>query len=107
MLNNILENSIKKAALIPTIERGFMDFDVYKGIIDESLRFGKRTTIFFHKDGEPLLHPRLPEMIEYAVSRKAAYQTHLSTNAMLLNQKIMDSLLKSGIDSIIINIDAA
>lgn len=158
MLNNIFENSVKKAALIATrskfirnmiekrqismefpaslfieptnlcnlkcsmcpqsleglmegqgqkIERGLMDFDLYKGIIDESLKFGKRTTIFFHKDGEPLLHPRLPEMIEYAVSRKAAYQTHLSTNAMLLNQKTRDSLLKSGIDSIIINIDAA
>ncbi len=96
-----------KTEPIPKVERGFMDFDLYKSIIDESLRFGKRMTIFFHKDGEPLLHPKLPEMIEYAVSRKAAYQTHLSTNAMLLNQKIMDSLLKSGIDSIIINIDAA
>src|SRR3989304_7804905 len=82
------DNSIMSKS-IPKIERGFMDFDLYKGIIDESLRFGKRTTIFFHKDGEPLLHPKLPEMIEEAVSRKAAYQTHLSTNAMLLNQKIM------------------
>src|SRR4030065_587597 len=84
-----------------------MDFDLYKGIIDESLRFGKRTTIFFHKDGEPLLHPRLPEMIEYAVSRKAAYQTHLSTNAMLLEGKVLEDILKSGIDSIIVNLDAA
>ena len=88
------------------IEKGFMDFDLYKSIIDESIKFGKRTTIFFHKDGEPLLHPRLPEMIEYAVSRKAAYQTHLSTNAMLLQGKVLEDILKSGIDSIIVNLDA-
>jgi len=88
-------------------EKGFMDFDLYKSIIDESAKFGKRTTIFFHKDGEPLLHPRLPEMIEYAVSRKAAFQTHLSTNAMLLQGKVLEDILKSGIDSIIVNLDAA
>jgi len=91
----------------PAVEKGYMDFELYKDIIAESLRFGKRTTIFFHKDGEPLLHPRLPEMIEYAVSRKAAYQTHLSTNAMLLRGKVMEDILRSGLDSIIINIDAA
>src|SRR3989304_830811 len=91
----------------PKVERGFMDFDLYKSIINESLKFGRRTTIFFHKDGEPLLHPRLPEMIEYAVNKKAAYQTHLSTNAILLEGKMMEDILKSGIDSIIINVDAA
>ena len=93
--------------LTPAVEKGYMDFELYKNIIDESLKFGKRTTIFFHKDGEPLLHPRLPEMIEYAVNKKAAYQTHLSTNAILLEGKMMEDILKSGIDSIIINVDAA
>ncbi len=89
------------------VERGFMDMALFKKIIDESVQHGKRTAIFFHKDGEPLLNENLPDMIEYAVLKKAAYKTHLSTNAHLLNEDKMKKLVMSGIDSVIINLDAS
>ena len=86
------------------VERGFMDMETYRKVIDESLRNGKRTAIFFHKDGEPLLHDGLFEMIEYAVSKKAAYRTHLSTNAHLLNEeRIKKTHIKYFINRLIFN----
>ncbi|RMF93254.1 MAG: radical SAM protein [Candidatus Schekmanbacteria bacterium] len=88
------------------MERGFMDFQTFRKVIDESVNYGKRTAIFFHKDGEPLLHEGLFEMIEYAVSKKAAYRTHLSTNAHLLSEDKIKRLILSGLDSVIVNIDA-
>jgi len=88
------------------VKRGLMDFNIFKKVIDESVTHGRRTSIFFHKDGEPLIHPQLFDMISYAVERKASYRTHLSTNAQLLDEEKAEKLLVSGIDSIIVNIDA-
>ena len=60
-------------------------------------------TIIFHVQGEPLLHPHLPEMIRYAHDHKLF--TMLSTNAQLLTPAIAEALIEAGLDRIIVSID--
>src|SRR6267154_1884019 len=44
--------------------------------------------------GEPLLHPKLPDMIRHSLS--LGLSTHVNTNGILLSQKI-DQLYKAGL----------
>lgn len=88
-------------------EVGYMDFELYKRIIDECVRFGKRTMIGLQKDGEPLLHPSILKMIKYAKDKSASHILHLATNAFFLNEEMAMGILNSGLDDLLISIDAA
>lgn len=85
---------------------GYMDINLFKKIIDESILYGKRLIITINKDGEPLLHPELPQMIQYTKERKAAYKINFYTNGILLTEAKSLELIKSGLDTIHISIDA-
>lgn len=54
--------------------------------------------ITLHLAGEPLLHPALPEMIE--IASKNGIGTTLSTNGMLLTEKLSKDLINAGLISI-------
>lgn len=86
---------------------GYMDFVLFKKIIDESKEHGKLRMINFHKDGEPLLHPDIYKMIKFAHNAKVAQTLHLNTNGLLLDKKRCENFLDSGIDDITVSIDAA
>ena len=60
-------------------------------------------TIQFYFQGEPLLHPDLPQMIREA--HDAGLYTIVSTNAQALTQPLADQLVTSGLDRIIISMD--
>ena len=82
-------------------KRGFMDFDLFKKIIDETSRTGvKRINLQMY--GEPLLHPKLPEMIKYAKS-KPTLEIWFDTNVYLLKQKLSEKILESKPDGIILS----
>src|SRR3989304_7421345 len=49
---------------IPEDKIGYMDWDLYKKIIDEAKDFVHDINLFI--GGEPLFHKRLPDMISYA-----------------------------------------
>lgn len=85
---------------------GYMDFNLFQKVIDESIIYGKRLIITINKDGEPLLDPELPRMIEYAKDKKAAYKINFYTNGILLTEEKSLELIKSGLDTIHISIDA-
>lgn len=85
---------------------GYMDFNLFQKVIDESILYGKRLIITINKDGEPLLHPELPRMIKYAKDKKAAYKINFYTNGILLTEEKSLDLIKSGLDTIHISIDA-
>lgn len=82
-----------------------MDFELFKKIIDGSVQYGQREVITLHKDGEPLLHPKLRQMIAYAKEKKAARILRLSTNALLLNEAKHQEVILSGLDAITISLD--
>jgi len=85
---------------------GYMDVSLFQKIIDESILYGKRLIITVNKDGEPLLHPELPQMIKYAKDKKAAYKINFYTNGILLTETKSDEIIKSGLDTMHISIDA-
>jgi len=85
---------------------GYMGIKLFHKIIDESILYGKRLIITINKDGEPLLHPELPQMIQYAKDKKAAFKINFYTNGILLTEEKSLELIKSGLDTIHISIDA-
>jgi radical SAM protein with 4Fe4S-binding SPASM domain len=55
--------------------------------------------------GEPLLHPRIAKIIgRYKASGSTV---SITTNGMLMNEKISESLIASGLDHLAVSIDAA
>lgn len=63
------------------------------------------TTVFMHKEGEPLLDTRLVERITCIKKNTNAKEIAINTNASLLNKSIVDELLLSGLDTIYLSID--
>jgi len=80
---------------------GFMDFDLFKQIIDEMA--GKVETVILHTWGEPLLHPRIFDMIQYCAKRKL--KTEISTNATLLDKSMAKELLQTNLHTIYLCMD--
>src|SRR3989338_7528633 len=65
-------------------ERGFMKLTLFKKIIDQLL--GYSFEVFLYMSGEPLMHPDIVEMINYAKNKRLF--VNLSTNATLLNNEL-------------------
>lgn len=83
-------------------DKGFMDFDLYKKIIDECYLFAKDIALWNY--GEPFLHPKIFEMIKYARSKDLSI--FISTNGTLFSDpKNIDKIINSGLDNLIISLD--
>ena len=74
-----------------------MSLEMAQGVIEDARQAGIETIRLY--GGEPLLHPQLPEMVDSAV--RAGLSTYVTTNGMLLEQKI-DALYEAGLRSITI-----
>ena len=103
--NNCNLNCVMCPRKLSSKKIGYMNLELFKKIIDESVQYGKRGVITLHKDGEPLLHPKLGQMIAYAKGKIAANILRLSTNALLLNTAKCKELILSGLDAITISLD--
>jgi MoaA/NifB/PqqE/SkfB family radical SAM enzyme len=85
---------------------GLMDFALYQKIINDLTEFKKPVKVLrLYKDGEPLLNPKLPDMIRYAKERGCALQIDTTTNASLLDPKKNLELISAGLDRINISIN--
>lgn len=84
---------------------GFMDFDLYKKIIDEISQH-KYTTLRPFARGEALTNPDFPQMIRYA-KEKGVYKIWLNTNGVLLSSRMSKELLQACLDTLEVSIDAA
>ena len=87
--------------------QGFMDFALYKKIIDE-ISEHKYTILRPFDRGEALINQQLPEMIKYA-KKKCGKRIYiwLNTNGLLLTPRKSKQLLESGLDQLEVSIDAA
>lgn len=89
------------------IKKQYMEIGLFRRVIDECAKYKKTLLLLLHKDGESLLHPDLPEMIRYAKDKQAAKVVHLASNGVLLDEKKSREIIKSGLDDIMISVDAA
>ncbi|MCX7970684.1 MAG: radical SAM protein [Negativicutes bacterium] len=84
-----------------------LDMAVYRRLVTEAA--GQRPLIMLnlHKDGEPLLHPGLPQFVNLAKKHLPATTVHLNTNGVLLTGELGRMLLAAGLDDMTVSIDAA
>mgnify|MGYP001229886965 FL=1 len=80
---------------------GYMKLDLLKKIIDEIE--GKIEAVTFASRGEPTLHGDLDEFLKYCDGKFLGLK--LNTNATLLNEKKINSLLSSDLQSLVLSID--
>lgn len=71
---------------------GFMEFELYKKIIDELSPFPE-TIIVLHRRGESLLHPEIGRCLDYIRGKFADIQ--LATNATLLDSSISEKIMEA------------
>lgn len=80
---------------------GLLSVYNYKKIIDQISETGFYLQLFFQ--GEPYLHKKLNEMIEYAQSKRI--YVSVSTNGNLISDKNIDKLMEHVPDKIIFSLD--
>lgn len=87
---------------LPENDRGFMDFEIFKKIVDEAKDFVSEINLY-HR-GESLLHPQIDEIIRYA--RQRGIYTKIHTNGTLLDESLINKLLCSGLHRLTFSYDA-
>ena len=85
----------------------FLEPELNAKLVDEVCQHGRGQTMYIRycSEGEPLLHPKGYEMIEYAAKASEVYTT-LTTNGTIMNEKRIQKLLDAGVHMIDISIDA-
>lgn len=88
------------------IKIGFMDFNLFKKIIDEAGQCGPRT-FSLHLFGESFLAPRFCQMLQYVKRVNKNNTLLITTNGTLLTQKIGQALIENEIDKLFISFMSA
>lgn len=80
-----------------------MDWNVFTKVIDDlaEMKFSGRVALYM--TNEPLIEPRLMEMIKYARIKSARFFIDITTNGKNLSSKLLDELFLQGLDNININ----
>lgn len=85
------------------IKREFMDFDLFKKIINECVKYDIYS-IRLSLRGEPFIHKNVIEMIKYAKERGIKEVSSL-TNNLALTTELFEKALKAGLDWLTISFD--
>lgn len=87
------------------IKRSFMSFEIFEKAIEQLQKFnGKIKVINITGFGEPLLNPRIADMIRLAKEKKVAKRIELVTNGSMLTHEMSDKLTEAGLDLLRISI---
>lgn len=86
-----------------SMDIGYMEEDLYYNIIDEMAKHLPIKLVPFFR-GEPLMHPQIVPFIRYA-KQKGIGPIQMASNALLLDEKMQDELIESGIDYISFSLD--
>jgi radical SAM protein with 4Fe4S-binding SPASM domain len=84
---------------------GLMDIELFNRLMDEIDNNGERR-IALHKDGEPLMHPKIEFILE-RVKKNKNHTVYITTNAHYLKENVSHSILRNKIDVLNLSIGAA
>lgn len=88
------------------VNQGFMKLDLFKKIIKDLSDFPQKIkTLHLYGNGEPLLNNNLSDMIKIGKKSGLISSIDITTNGILFSQKIIQSLIGSGIDKIIVSVN--
>lgn len=83
----------------------YMEYNTFQEIISDLHLFKHKIKVLrFVGIGEPLLHSRIVDMIEYAKHADIAESIELLTNGRLLTWKMSKELNEAGLDKIIVSV---
>ena len=80
-----------------------INFELYKSIIDQAVKLDVPSVKLIWR-GEPLLHPKVKELIQYA-KESGIIEVIINTNGTNLNEKKAHELIDSGLDQLIYSFD--
>ncbi len=84
---------------------GYMSDAVFDRVISGLAGFSPTPSVFFGGLGEPLLHPRIIEMVTRA--KALGTTVELITNGTLLTETLLEKLLAIGLDTLWVSLDGA
>jgi tungsten cofactor oxidoreducase radical SAM maturase len=84
---------------------GSMAFSTFRKLLADLKKVKTLREIAFWGIGEPLLHPRIVEMI--ALAHALGVRTELITNGALLNTSMAQGLINAGLDTLVVSVDGA
>ena len=85
-------------------KKGYMEFDLYKKIIDEVTSVSTDFNLWLNGYGESFLNADIFDMIKYAKDKNIK-RVLINTNGMLLTEENIDRPIESDIDCVVISID--
>ena len=95
--------------LLQQVGRGkgqVMTWALYEKLVNDIAAFPQRLkTLSLHKDGEPLLNKRLPDMVKLARDKNIADKIVILTNASLLTRETALALIQAGTDVVRISVE--
>ena len=80
----------------------FMDYELFKNIIDE---YPNMTDLHLQGLGEPMMHPRYFDMVEYASGKGINVSTN--SNLTLLNPRRAERCVTSGLNLLCVSLDGS
>lgn len=96
---------------VPAEQRGFvagkvmLDYGLYETCIDGLAEFPRPLKMLrFAGTGEPLLHPRIADMVAYAAERGVADTIDIVTNGLALTEELSRALIAANLGRIRISI---
>lgn len=89
------------------LDKNFLDVELNAKMVDEVKKYGTVNTqqIRYTANGEPLMHPKIFEILKYAVDNSGVFVS-ITTNGVLLNDSNIIKILNTGVNLIDISIDA-
>lgn len=80
-----------------------MAFDLYQQVLEQAQAMPDLRTLSLGGTGEPLAHPRLPEMV--AQAKAQGLSVEVVTNGTLLKPELARALIEAGLDLLWVSID--
>ncbi len=83
---------------------GVIDFDFFKKVVDQADEIGVGS-ITLASRGEPTMHKKYIEMLEYINQKENIYEIKTNTNGWYLNEDICHAIFKSNVTQVVISSD--
>ncbi len=85
----------------------YVDINYLIGYVKEIIKIkGSNIIAFIDSVGEPLMHPKIKELVEKLKQIKEISRVIIVTNGVLLNEELVDEFEKSGLDQINLSINS-
>lgn len=97
-------DSASESTWLPEVKRDQISMEMWTGLLDELAADQGEKPYLTIMGGEPLIHPRLVEMVREAKTRLPECNLDMSTNATLLHRHA-EKLVDAGIDDVYISVD--